>query len=482
MGAEFTPQLDEGDFALHAILKPGTALSDVSNITSKIEKIILENFPNEVESVQSRIGVANLPTDPMPMDIGDIFVILKPKQQWKKIKTKQELIDSVKIKLNCLPGVNYEFSQPIEMRFNELLTGIREDIAIKLFGDNPETLNQKANEIVKLISGINGIESIKAEATKGLPQITIKYNRTSMAQFGLNINDVNTIIQTAISGKNAGYIFENEKIFELIVRLNEKSRKNIEDIENIYIPTKNGNQIPIKLIADINYKPGPMQISRENTHRRTYVGINVKNRDIKTLVSEIQQTLNKKLKLPPGYYIQYGGAFENLEKAVKRLNYVVPAALLLIFILVYFAIKSLKQTLIIYIAIPFAAIGGIFSLYFRNMPFSISAGIGFIVLFGVAVLNGLVLISAFNDLLSQKKFSITQIIKKGTTRRLRPILLTASTDILGFLPMAISSSAGAEIQQPLATVVIGGMISATLLTLIILPILYSFTTNTNQNI
>jgi cobalt-zinc-cadmium resistance protein CzcA len=432
----------------------------------------LENFPDEIASIQSRIGVADLPTDPMPIDIADIFVILTPQDEWTKVESKQELIDKVKEKVSVLPGINYEFTQPIEMRFNELLTGIREDVAIKLYGDDLNMLADKAEEISGLIAGIEGIEGIKAEATRGLPQITVKYNRTKLGQYGLKIKDLNTVVETAFSGGVAGVIYEGERMFDLVVRLDEAHRQSIDDLRNLFVNTPDGNQVPLKEVAEISYQPGPMQISRDNTNRRTYVGINVEGRDIKSLVEEIQQTLDEKLELPSGYYIRYGGAFENLERASKRLTLVVPLALALIFMLVFFAIKSFKQTLMIYVAIPFAAVGGIFSLYLRDMPFSISAGVGFIVLFGVAVLNGLVLISGFNELKEEGKLSLGEIIKQGSLRRIRPIFLTASTDILGFLPMAISTSAGAEVQRPLATVVIGGMLTSTLLTLVVLPILY----------
>ncbi len=472
MGAEFIPKLDEGDFAFQEFYKPGTALSEVMENTTKIEKAVLDNFPDEIESIQSRVGVANIPMDPMPMDIADVFVILKPKSQWKKAKTKQELIEKIEKVISMFPGINFEFTQPIEMRFNELLTGVREDIAIKLYGDDLNVLADKAQKIAKLVAGINGVGRIKVEATRGLPQITVHYNRQKLGQYNLKIKDLNKIIATAFSGQTAGQIYEGERMFDLVVRLGKQHRKSIEDLKNLYVNLPGGQQIPLKTVADISYRPGPMQIGRENTNRRTYVGVNVRDRDVKSLVDEIQSLLDKKLDLPAGYYVRYGGAFENLQRATKRLSLVVPLALALIFILVFFAVKSFKQTLMIYLAVPFAAVGGILALYLRDMPFSISAGVGFIVLFGVAVLNGLVLISSFNELKQKGIKNIDELIKKGAVRRLRPIFLTASTDILGFLPMAISNSAGAEVQRPLATVVIGGMITSTILTLIVLPVLY----------
>ncbi len=474
MGSEFMPQLDEGDFAFQAFLKPGTSLTEVRKASTRLEQIVLENFPDEVESIQSRIGVADLPMDPMPIDIADIFVILKPQDEWTKAESKQDLINQVKEKVSVLPGINFEFTQPIEMRFNELLTGIREDVAVKLYGDDLDILADKAEEISGLIAGIDGIAGVKAEATKGLPQITVIYDRNKLGVYGLNIDELNTVVESAFSGGIAGVIYEGERMFDLVVRLDEQHRQSIDDIRNLYINLPDGEQIPLKEVANISYQPGPMQISRDNTNRRTYVGINVEGRDVKSLVNEIQQTLDAKLVLPSGYYIRYGGAFENLERATKRLSLVVPLALALIFMLVFFAVKSFKQTLMIYVAIPFAAVGGIFSLYLRDMPFSISAGVGFIVLFGVAVLNGLVLINGFNELKEEGNLSLKDMIVQGSIRRIRPILLTASTDILGFLPMAVSASAGAEVQRPLATVVIGGMLTSTLLTLLVLPVLYKY--------
>ena len=375
--------------------------------------------------------------------------------------------------------MNYEFTQPIEMRFNELLEGVREDVAIKLYGEDIHILANKAEEISKIIAGTKGIGDLRVEATTGLPQMTVRYNRHKLAQYGLHVEELNTVIQSAFAGGKAGVIFEGEKRFDLVVRLDENHRKSMDDLQNLYVNLPSKTQIPLKEVADISYQPGPMQISRDNTNRRTYVGINVRGRDIKSLVEEIQQKLEAQLELPAGYYIRYGGAFENLERATKRLQVVVPIALGLIFILIFFALKSFKQSIMIYMAIPLAAIGGIFSLWLRDMPFSISAGVGFIVLFGVAVLNGLVLISGWNELKEERVSALDDRILSGARRRIRPILLTALTDVLGFLPMAISTSAGAEVQQPLATVVIGGMISATLLTLFVLPVLYRWTENRN---
>ncbi|UTW66650.1 CusA/CzcA family heavy metal efflux RND transporter [bacterium SCSIO 12643] len=479
LGGEFIPKLDEGDIAFHVILKPGSSLSETIETTTKVEQIVKQNFP-EVEHVISRIGVADVPTDPMPMDIADCFAILQPKSEWRPGMTKEKLIAELKSEIDQIPGVNYEFTQPIEMRFNELLTGVREDVAVKLFGEDLDVLAVKAEEMGRLISTVDGVADMKVEATSGLPQITIKYNRYKLAQYGLNVSDLNEIIQTAFAGSKAGVIFEGERRFDMVVRLNQSFRDGIDHVKNLYVYLESGAQIPLKEVAEISYVSGPMQISRDNTNRRTYVGVNVRGRDVKSVVTDIQNKLESQLELPPGYYIRYGGAFENFERATGRLKVVVPAALGLIFILIFFALQSVKQTLMIYMAIPLAAIGGIFSLWLRDMPFSISAGVGFIVLFGVAVLNGLVLISGWNELKHDQSLSLSERIRIGAKRRIRPILLTALTDIFGFLPMAISTSAGAEIQRPLATVVIGGMITATFLTLFVLPILYKWMENKTQ--
>ncbi|MCL6219475.1 CusA/CzcA family heavy metal efflux RND transporter [Zunongwangia pacifica] len=474
MGGEFIPQLDEGDLAFHVILKPGSSLNEGIATSTKIENLLLDNFP-EVKQVVTRFGVSEVPTDPMPMDIGDSFVILKSKSEWTSADSKDELIEKMKHTISEIPGVSYEFTQPVEMRFNELLTGIREDIAVKLYGEDLDVLAAKAQEMGSVIAGVDGVADMKVEATAGLPQITIAYDRAQMARYGINIEKVNEMVKTAFAGAKAGVVFEGERKFDLVLRLEEENRKDLSDIEALYINLPDGSSVPLQELASISYKPGPMQISRDNTNRRTYVGINIRDRDVKSVVHDIQQELDANFDLPPGYFIRYGGAFENLERASQRLQIVVPIALLLIFILIYFALKSFRQTLMIYMAIPLAAIGGIISLWLRGMPFSISAGVGFIVLFGVAVLNGLVLIGSLNELKEEgENNNLKERILQGTKRRIRPILLTALTDVLGFLPMAFSSSAGAEVQRPLATVVIGGLLTSTLLTLFVLPILYKW--------
>lgn len=480
LGGAFIPQLDEGDIAFHAMLKPGSSLSETIETTTHIEQILMDQFPEALQVI-CRIGVADVPTDPMPMDIADCFIILKESDEWVSADSKAELVEKMKAAVSIIPGVNFEFTQPIEMRFNELLTGVREDVAIKLFGEDLDVLALKAEEIGRLISGIEGIADMKVEATDGLPQMTVNFDRRKIAQYGLDISSLNTLIESAFAGGHAGEIFEGEKRFELVVRLKEESRQGIDNLQNLYVSLPNGSQIPLKEVASISYEPGPMQISRDNTNRRTYVGVNVRGRDIKSVVEEIQEKIDSEFELPPGYYIRYGGTFENLERATARLTILVPVALGLIFILIFFALKSIKQSAMIFIAIPLAALGGVFSLWLRGMPFSISAGVGFIVLFGVAVLNGLVLISSWNELKENGVTDLNERIRLGAKGRIRPIMLTALTDIFGFLPMAFSTSAGAEVQQPLATVVIGGMVTATLLTLFVLPILYRWMEKRNTN-
>ena len=480
MGGEFIPQLDEGDIAMQALIRPGSGLSESIDISTKTQDILLNNF-HEIKTVVSRIGVADIPTDPMPMDIADMAIILeKDKTKWTTVSSKDELIAKIKEKLNQeLVGVNLVFSQPVELRFNELITGVREDVAVKLYGDDLDILAQKAEEMSTLIQTVPGVGDVNPEKTAGLPQMTVRYNRQKVAQYGLTISKLNDYISTAFAGGVAGVVFEGERRFDLVVRFDEANRQSIEDLRSLYIDLPSGSQVPIEEIADISYQPGPMQISRDNTFRRTSVGINTRGRDVESVVTDIQQKLDTELDLPVGYYITYGGEFENLQRAKSRLSIVVPIALFLIFILLYFALNSFSQSVMIYLAIPLAAIGGIFFLALRDMSFSISAGVGFIVLFGVAVLNGLVLISRFNSLKEEGVNDLNERILIGTKERLRPILLTAIAAIMGFTPMAFSASAGAEVQRPLATVVIGGLISATLLTLIILPVLYSFVEKRN---
>ena len=474
MGGEFIPELDEGDIAMQTFLRPGSSLEETIKREEEVEQVLLQNFP-EIKTVCARIGVADIPTDPMGFDYTDSFVILeKDKSKWKNAKTKEELIEKMIEKLDSLPGLNYSFSQPVALRFNELLTGVREDIAVKVYGEDLDTLNMIGEKMVNIISKIKGAEDVALERTAGLPQITVKYDRQRIARYGLNIDKLNSYVCAAFAGAKAGVIFEGEKRFDMVIRLDQKERKSIDDIQNLYVDLPNGSLIPLKEVADINYEPGPMQISRDKASRRVYVGVNVRGRDVQSLVEEIKEKLDRQIKMPIGYHVTYGGEFQNMQNARERMTIVMPIALLLIFVLLYFALKSVKQALMIYIAVPLSTIGGVLALALRGMPFSISAGVGFIVLFGVAVLNGLVLVNRFNALHNTGVDDIRECVIKGTRERLRPILLTATAAMLGFLPMAFSGSAGAEVQRPLATVVIGGLFTATTLTLIVLPILYMY--------
>lgn len=473
MGGEFIPTLDEGDIATHLIIASGSSLSQEIESTTKAEQILKKRFP-EVKMIVTKIGSAEIPTDPMPMEAGDMIILLKDRKDWTSAHSKEELMEKMEEALTEIPGVTTEFSQPIQMRFNELMTGVRSDVAIKIYGEDLDMLVSKGDEVLNLIKGIKGIADAKAERVAGLPQITVRYNKDKLALYGLNVGDLNKVIRVGFAGEKTGDIYEGEKRFDMVLRLEKDSRSDISNLKTLYITLPSGSQIPLEQVADINYEPGPMQISREDGKRRIVVGFNVRGRDVKSVVDEIQKNLAKKLKLPAGYYVTYGGQFENLVEASARLSIAVPVALLLILILLYFTFKSMKQSLLIFSAIPFSAIGGVFALWLRDMPFSISAGIGFIALFGVAVLNGIVLIGYFNQLKTEGMVNVLDRVKEGTKVRLRPVILTASVASLGFLPMALSSSAGAEVQKPLATVVIGGLISATLLTLIVLPILYLY--------
>ncbi len=473
MGGEFVPTLDEGDFVIQPVLKTGTSLSKTTEITTRIEKILLDNFP-EVEQVVTRIGAAEVPTDPMSMEESDVIIKLKPKGEWTSANSKDELADKFKQALAVIPGMDVEFTQPIEMRFNELITGVRADVAIKIFGEDLSVLAKKADEIKQLIENVEGASDIIVEKVEGLPQMSVNFNRSKIARYGLNISDLNQMISTGFAGGIVGNVFEGEKRFDLVIRLDDAHRKNIESLENLYVDTPTSGKIPLRELADIKYTTGPAKISRDDTKRRIVVGVNVRNRDLQSVVDEVQQIIESKVDLPTGYNITYGGQFENLESAKARLMVAVPIALVLIFILLYFAFHSVKDALLIYSAIPLSAVGGILLLWLRDLPFSISAGVGFIALFGIAVLNGIVLIEHFKELKLHGVIDIEERIKQGTKERLRPVILTASAAALGFLPMAISTNAGAEVQRPLATVVIGGLISATILTLVVLPVLYAW--------
>ena len=471
MGGEFVPTLDEGDFVIQPVLKTGTSLSKTVEATTRMENI-LKKFP-EVEQVVSRIGAAEVPTDPMSMEESDVIIKLRPKGEWVSAETKDELADKFKEALSEIAGVDFEFTQPIEMRFNELITGVRADLAIKVFGEDLDILYNKALEIEKAIQNVEGAADISVEKTAGLPQMTVKYDRRKIAKYGLNIEDLNKVVTMGFAGMTAGTVFEGEKQFDLVLRYDEAHRRDIENIETASVPLPNGIKLPLSEFAKISYTKGPAKISRDDTKRRIVVGVNVRNRDLESVVKDVQTIIERDIKLPTGYSVSYGGQFENLRTATARLKIAVPIALVLIFVLLYFAFDSVKEALMIYSAIPLSAIGGVMLLYIRDLPFSISAGVGFIALFGIAVLNGIVLIEEFKELKAHGMSNINKRILMGTKNRLRPVLLTASAAALGFLPMAISTSAGAEVQRPLATVVVGGLITATALTLIVLPILYA---------
>ena len=472
MGGEFIPQLDEGDFVIQPVLKTGTSLSKTIETTTKIEKIILKNFP-EVEQVVSRIGAAEVPTDPMSMEESDVIIKLKPKSEWVSADSKDELADKIKTAIEKqIPNMEIEFTQPIEMRFNELISGSRSDVAIKIFGEDLDILAKKAQEVEKAIRNVEGASDIIIEKTEGLPQMFVQYDRSKIARYGLNISDLNDMIALGFAGKTVGNVFEGEKRFDMVIRLDKTNRTDIEDLRNLYVSTPDGDQIPLRELANINYTEGPAKISRDNTNRRITVGINVRNRDLQSVVDDVRKIIERDIKLPPGYRVTYGGQFENLESAKARLLIAVPIALFLIFVLLHFAFGSIKEALMVYSAIPLSAVGGVLFLWIRDLPFSISAGVGFIALFGIAVLNGIVLIEHFKELKHSGMKNMNELILKGTSDRLRPVLLTASAAALGFLPMAISTGAGAEVQRPLATVVIGGLITATILTLIVLPVLF----------
>ena len=479
LGGEFIPTLEEGDLAINTRVMPGSSLTQNILVISKVEAKLKKNFPEIIEVV-SRIGSSEIPTDPMSVEVGDIIVTLKDKSEWTRARNREELSDMIKSEISTIPGISIEISQPIQLRFNELMTGVRSDVAMKIYGEDLDILAKKSTEIIKLIESVEGIADLRAEQITGLPQISVKYNRSKIAQFGLDITTVNQVLRTSFAGEKAGVIFEGDRRFDMVVRLEKDKRSDIEDINSLWIPLPNGGQVPLEELASIKFEEGPMQISRDNGNRRMTLGLNVRNRDVLSVVQDIQEILEQKLELPPGYYITYGGQFENLIEANKRLGITVPIALLLIVILLFFTFHSFKQTLLILTAVPLSAIGGIFSLWYRDMPFSISAGVGFIALFGVAVLNGIVLIAEFNRLKEDGVSDIYERVFQGTKLRLRPVIMTAAVASLGFLPMALSNGAGAEVQKPLATVVIGGLITATVLTLIVLPVLYILFSNTKK--
>jgi cobalt-zinc-cadmium resistance protein CzcA len=474
MGGEFLPTLEEGDFAVETRVLTGSSLSYTIEVAQKSAAVLLKEFPDEVKEVVGKIGSSEIPTDPMPIEACDLMVILKDKKEWKKASDREELAAKMAEALEVVPGVTFGFQQPIQMRFNELMTGVRQDVAVKIFGEDLDILASLAKEVGKLTKDVDGLTDLYVEEVSGLPQIVVKINRDEVAKYGLNIEAINQAINSGFAGQSAGLIFEGERRYDLVVRLHTENRMEIDDVRELFITAPNGQQIPLKQLAEIEFVIGPNQIQREDAKRRIIVGFNVRGRDVASVVDEIRGKIETSVNFPSGYYATYGGQFENLKKAEARLLIAVPVALLLIFLLLFFTFHSIEQSLLILTAIPMAAIGGVFALLVRGMPFSISAGVGFIALFGVAVLNGIVLIAEFNRLKNEGLSDPIEIILKGTKIRLRPVLMTAAVASLGFLPMALATSAGAEVQKPLATVVIGGLISATVLTLIVLPCLYIY--------
>ena len=473
LGGEFIPQLEEGDLAAGVITLQGGSLSNTVEQVQKANKILLNSFP-EIKHTVCKIGAGEIPTDPTPMETGDYIITLKDKSEWTSAKTREELVAKMEEALIPLAGVKFEFQQPIQMRTNELLSGSKQDIAIKIFGDDLNTLADKASQVEKIIRKVQGVGDINVEKVTGLAQIQVEYNRDRLAQYGLSIEEVNRVLRTAFAGSQAGVVFDEEKRFGMVVRLDKDYRQNLDDVKNLSVALPNGGQIPFEQIASIEIKSGPAQVSREDAKRRITIGFNVRNRDVQSVIADVTKQIDSNVKLPTGYYVKYGGQFENLQAAKARLAIAVPVALLLIFVLLFFTFHSVKQALLIYTAVPMSLIGGVLALWLRGMNFSISAGVGFIALFGIAVLNGIVLISEFNRLEKGGISDITERVLKGLHTRLRPVIMTAAVASLGFLPMALSTSAGAEVQKPLATVVIGGLITATLLTLIVLPIFYIF--------
>lgn len=482
LGGEFIPSLEEGDFAVEMSMSQGTSLSQMVESCTKAEKLLKKEYP-EIKQVVSRIGSAEIPTDPMPVERADIMIALKPKAEWTSAKTTPELMEKMEETLSAIPGLEAEISQPIQMRNNELLTGIKQDVAIKIFGDDLDVLTQQAGKVKRMIENVPGVSGIFVEEVAGLPQIQVKYNHEKMAAYGVSVDDISEILETTFAGAVAGSLYEGDKKFDIVLRM-DPSQRNVETLEQLSIPLKDGTDIPLSQVADIDYSPAPAQVSHEDGARRIYVGFNVKGRDVQSTVEDIQEILDEKLKLPDGYYYNYGGEFENLQSATNRLMVVIPIALVIILLLLYATVKNVRESLFVFSAIPLAAIGGVWALWLRGMPFSISAGVGFIALFGVAVLNGIVLIGQMNQMQREEKtadklsasIGVTELIHhriiESCMVRLRPVLMTALVASMGFMPMALSQGDGAEVQRPLATVVIGGLITSTLLTLLVLPAIY----------
>ncbi|CAN5387803.1 CusA/CzcA family heavy metal efflux RND transporter [soil metagenome] len=472
LGGEFIPTLSEGDFAVETRVLTGSSLSQTVDKTLLASGLLKRKFP-EVKEVIGKIGSGEIPTDPMPVEAADLMIILKPQSEWTSATRQEELADKMAEALEAVPGVTFGFQQPIQMRFNELASGVKQDVAVKIFGEDLDQLTQLAARISRLVGSVKGATDLYVEQVEGLPQIVVKADREALARYGLAVDDINHTLSAAFAGESAGLVYEGEQRYDVVVRLGDQSRRSIDDVRNLTVAIPGSTPVPLSQLASVELKPGPNQIQREDAKRRLTIGFNVRGRDVEHVVTELSKKINEKIKFPTGYYVVYGGQFENLIEARDRLAVAVPVALILIFVLLFVTFNSVRQALLIFSAIPLSAIGGVLALWLRDMPFSISAGVGFIALFGVAVLNGIVLIAEFNRIRREENEpDLHEVIFRGTYIRLRPVLMTATVASLGFLPMALSSSAGAEVQKPLATVVIGGLITATLLTLIVLPILY----------
>jgi cobalt-zinc-cadmium resistance protein CzcA len=471
LGGEFIPKLEEGDFAVETRVLSGGSINTTLDATQKASKLLIDRFP-EIEKIVTKIGAGEIPTDPMTMDASDLMIILKDKKDWVSANTFDELADTMGKVMSQVPGITSGFQYPVQMRFNELMTGSRQDVSCKIFGENLDSLTKYAALMGNIINEVEGAKDLYTETVTGISQVVVHFNRNAIANYGASIKEVNQVIQSAYAGGIAGKVFEGDRRFDLVVRLNSVQKQDWQQIKNLMVTVGNGKQVPLYELADVKIEEGPYQIQREDAGRRIVVGFNVRGKDVKTVVNQVQEKVKKAIQFPPGYYVVYGGQFENLEHAVSRLQIAVPVALLLILVMLFFAFNNLKHCLLIFSAIPFSAIGGVLALWLRGMPFSISAGVGFIALFGVAVLNGIVLLTEMNKLAMEPNRTILDIIATATKTRLRPILITAAVASLGFIPMALSNGAGAEVQKPLATVVIGGLLSATLLTLFVLPIFY----------
>lgn len=472
LGAEFIPTLDEGDFAMQMTLPAGSSLSKSIDVSLRAEKILKEKFP-EIKHVVAKIGTAEVPTDPMAVEDADVMIVMRPFDEWTSAGSRAEMVEKMKEALAPITDAEFNFSQPIQLRFNELMTGAKADIAIKLYGEDMEELYAKAKEAARYIEQVPGASDVLVEQAMGLPQLVVNYDRNKIARYGINIEELNTIIRTAYAGEAAGVVFENERRFDLVLRLDNDKVKDL-NLDRLFVRTSENIQLPVSEVASISLVNGPLQINRDATKRRIVIGVNVRNADIQQVVSKIQSVLDTHIKLKPGYYFEYGGQFENLQNAIRTLLVVIPVALMLILLLLFFAFRSIIYSLVVFSTIPLSLIGGIVALWLRGLPFSISAGVGFIALFGVAVLNGILMINHFNDLRKKQNYTMctSRIIALGCPHLLRPVFLTGLVASLGFVPMAIAQSAGAEVQRPLATVVIGGLIVSTLLTLIIIPVFY----------